>query len=125
MINRIRAAFALLILTFAALAISPAPASAAYGDCYNYPGTVCLTANANWGTPVWRQYPEQITGCRALTGFNDITTMVRNGAPHHIVTLYEHGDCTGQYFDMPSGQWTDLSGTWWNDRLSGISVIAL
>lgn len=119
-----RAIVALLVVLFGitAGALASRPAQAAYGDCYNYPGTVCLTANANWGTPVWRQYPSQINGCRSLTpeGFNDKATMVRNGSGLGVLVVWEHYNCTGNWFSVPSGQWTDLSGNWWNDEASAV-----
>lgn len=101
-----------------------APAQAAYADCYNYPGTICLTTHANWGNPVWRQYHWQITNytCRSLVpdGFNDTATMVRNGSSAGVLTVWEHSGCTGNWFNVPSGQWTDLSGNWWNDEASAV-----
>jgi hypothetical protein len=133
MIRRFLAALAVLA---ALVTASPSPVAAqaappaavarvqaaAWSDCANYPGTVCLTAHANWGDPVWRQYPWQINGCTALHGFNDITTMAVNNSDDYSVTLYEHGSCTGVRVLITSGQAMDFSGTVRNDLYSGIKV---
>jgi hypothetical protein len=137
MIRKFMAAFAVM----AALAVAPpaqaAPVTAppaavvqvqaqaqaaAWSDCYGYPGTICLAAHANWGNPVWRQYPSQIDGCEALYGFNDITTMAVNNADDWSLTLYEHGTCTGNRLLIVSGQAYDFSGTFRNDMFSAVRV---
>lgn len=99
------------------------PAKAAYADCYNYPGTVCLTAGSNWGGPVWRQYPDQINGCRALTGFNDVTTTVRNGSNDGILILWQHYDCTGASYQLGGLSYADMTGYWWDNKASAVEYI--
>lgn len=99
------------------------PAEAAQSACYDYPGTVCLTAHANWGTPVWRQYPWQIDGCEPLTGFNDITTMARNGSLDGVLVIWQHYDCTGEYYQIGGKSWVDFSGYWWNDKGSAVEYL--
>ncbi len=101
------------------------PAQAAWADCSNYPGTICLFAHANYGLPIWRQYPSQINGCRNLTGFDNITTMAANLAPHHAVYLYQYPGCTGQVVSLPTqGYVVDWTGYSFNDKASSIEVIA-
>lgn len=100
---------------------APSPARADWSDC-DYSGTVCLAAHANWGNPVWRQYPSQINGCEALYGFNDITTMVVNNSDEYSLTVYEHGTCTGSRLLIVSGQAVNFAGTFRNDTISSVRV---
>lgn len=98
--------------------------------CGDFPGTVCLAAHVNWGTPVWRQYPNQITSyynsCRDLTGFNDMMTMAINQSPHYVITIWQHASCEGESFTLPRDtQYANFSASWWNDRASSISAVAL
>jgi hypothetical protein len=124
MSKRIAALFAALAVALS-VALTPAgPAHAASSDCGNYPGTVCLFAHANWGLPIWRQYPDQINGCRALYGFNDVATMVWNRAGGHVLEMWEHADCTGNHWSIASGTWADMSGNWWNDEISAVRIYA-
>lgn len=96
----------------------------AWSDCGNYPGTICLFANNNWGLPIWRQYPSQIGSCRNLTGFDNVTTMAVNGAGGHTLVLWRYLGCTGESLVITSGNYADLTGTWWNDKPSSVQVIA-
>jgi hypothetical protein len=99
------------------------PAKAAWSDCGNYPGTVCLFAYPNWGLPIWRQYPDQINGCRNLTGFDNVTTMASNNTAGSVrLTIYQYLNCGGAFFHINSGQYYDLSGDWWNDKASSVRV---
>lgn len=102
------------------------PAQAAWSDCNNYAGTICLFAGPNWGLPIWRQYPSQINGCRNLTGFDNVTTIAVNQAAHHHVILWQYQGCGGESFTLPAlGNYADFSGSWWNDKPSSIEVVAL
>jgi hypothetical protein len=102
------------------------PAKAAWADCGNYPGTVCLFANNNWGLPIWRQYPSQIQGCRNLTGFDNVTTMASNNTGgHYLLIMYRYLNCEGETFQLSSGSYVDFSNTWWNDKPSAVQVVAL
>lgn len=126
MIKRFLAAFAAVVLGLTGGALVASPAQAAWPDCGNYPGTICLFANANWGLPIWRQFPSQVTGCRNLSGFDNVTTVALNQAAHYVVTLYQLPGCDGESFTLPSvGNYADFSGAWWNDRASAITVTAL
>ena len=107
------------------------PAKAAYNDCYNYPGTVCLYAFTNYGNPIWRQYPSQINGCRFLgnDGWNDVTTVAWNRtSSSYTLRMWRHYPCGGSgnaYYDLPSGYWVDFSGTpGWDNSISAVQIIA-
>lgn len=101
------------------------PVQAAWSDCSNYPGTICLFAGPNYGLPIWRQYPSQINGCRNLTGFDNVTTVAANLAPHHAVYLYQYPGCTGEVVSLPTqGYVVSWSGQWFNDKASSIEVVA-
>jgi hypothetical protein len=122
------AVMAALVTASPSPAVAQAPAAvvqvqaAAWSDCFSYPGTVCLAAHAEWGNPVWRQYPSQIDGCEALYGFNDITTMAVNNSDDYSLTLYEHGTCTGIRLLIVSGQSYNFAGTFRNDLFSAVKV---
>jgi hypothetical protein len=109
--------------------VTASPAQAAWSDCANYPGTICLFAHANFGTPIWRQFPSEInggSGCRDLTGFNDVTTIAANQAPHYSVRLWQHAGCTGTEVILPNvGSYIGFSGSGFNDQASSIEVIPL
>jgi hypothetical protein len=125
-VRKIMAGIAASITAITASLFVASPAQAAWSDCSNYAGTICLFANNNWGLPIWRQFPSQINGCRNLTGFDNVTTMALTQAPHHAVRLWENAGCTGQYYNLPNvGSYVDFSGSSWNDRASSIQVIAL
>ncbi len=108
----------------AMVGFTAAPAQAAWSDCSNYPGTICLFANTNWGLPIWRQYPSQINGCRNLTGFDNVTTIAANTAGHHTLVLWQFLGCEGESLVITSGNYSNFSNTWWNDRASAVEVIA-
>jgi len=121
MIKKLMAALTVTALvTFGA----QAPARAAWSDCGNYPGTICLFANNNWGLPIWRQYPSQIGNCRNLTGFDNVTTMAVNGADGHSLIGYRYLGCEGESLVITSGNYADFTGTWWNDKFSSVQVVA-
>lgn len=123
MFRKLIAAF---MVASAAVLGAAVPAQAAWSDCGNYPGTVCLFAHANWGLPIWRQYPSQIDDCRDLTGFDNVTTMISNNTSgHYILTVYRYLDCEGEYFTVSPGQYYNLSGDWWNDKASSVRVTGL
>lgn len=126
--RRILAALTGALIGITGGVVAASPAQAAWADCGNYPGTMCLFANDNWGTPIWRQFPSQMTACRNLSAenFNDKATIVSNNTSgHYILTVWEHSGCSGLSFDVGSGQYQNLTGNWWNDRASSVSVIAL
>ncbi len=107
------------------MAVSTAiPANAAWGDCGNFPGTVCLFANANWGLPIWRQTIDQVDdGCVPLYGFNDITTIAANNTTGGVsLRVWRHGNCTDLIGIINSGTHTVFTGAN-NDEASGVSVI--
>lgn len=114
----------ILALVFSSLFVA-SPARAAWGDCGNYPGTICLFASTGWVTPIWRQYPSQINGCRALTGFNDVTTQAVNNTPAgYTLTVWQHANCTGWNFSIGSNKNINFYGTSWDNGASGVSIIA-
>ncbi len=131
MIRRVVAFLAAVAIGLTGAVTATSPAQAAWSDCGNYPGTVCLFANANWGTPIWRQYPSQITsyynGCRNLDGFDNVTTVAANNTGgHYVITLWQLNGCTGESINIPlSGYSIDFSAAWWNDRASSIQATAL
>lgn len=126
MIKRFMAALAAVALGLTGATVVSSPAQAAWSDCSNYQGTICLFAHSNYGLPIWRQYPSQINGCRNLTGFDNITTMAANLAPHHAVYLWQYPGCTGQVVSLPTqGYVVDWSGYSFNDKASSIEVVAL
>lgn len=118
--DKLKKLIATLAIVIVATFAVQTPAQASSSDCYAQ--TICLFAHSNFGNPIWRQYADQINGCRPLTGFNDITSHVWNRAGGVLVTLYWHGDCTGASFNLASGTYADLGPTDWNDELSGIRV---
>jgi hypothetical protein len=129
MIKKFLATLALAVVLTAGVTVPSAPAQAAWSDCGNYPGTVCLFAHGNWGLPIWRQTGEQVYNapghCRNLTGFDNVTTMVSNNTSHYVLIVWRYIGCTGDWFQADTGQYYDLSGGWWNDKPSSVSVIAL
>jgi hypothetical protein len=125
MIKKLLATLALAAVLTAGVTAPSAPAQAAWSDCSNYPGTICLFAGPNYGLPIWRQYPSQITGCRNLTGFDNVTTIAANQATHHLVVLWQYAGCGGESITLPAqGYVINFSGSWWNDKPSSIEVIA-
>lgn len=117
---------AVTVAALGAVGLFQAPAQAAWSDCSNYPGTICLFAGPNYGLPIWRQYPSQINGCRNLTGFDNVTTVAANLASHHMVVLWQYAGCGGESFTLPTqGYVAHFSGSWWNDKASSIEVIGL
>lgn len=126
MMKKIAAVIAACALAF--MIAPPAPASAAWSSCGNYPETVCLFAHSNWGEPLWRQTPEQVDYCRSLvgTGWNNVTTMASNNtAGGYILEVWSESNCTGSVQSITSGTYADFTNTWWNDRISAVRVIAL
>ncbi|SHN39039.1 hypothetical protein [Cryptosporangium aurantiacum] len=104
------------------------PASAARADCYNYPGTICLTENSSWGGQVWRQYPSQIVGCRSLApdGFNNEATLAANLTSSSIgLYLYDNSNCTGASRYLASGSSANLAAASvnFNDKASSLRVV--
>jgi hypothetical protein len=101
------------------------PAQAASSDCYNYPGTICLFAAPNWGLPIWRQYPSQIQGCRNLTGFDNVATVIANNTTAgYTLAVFQYPGCSGATFSVGSNLYYNLSGDWWNDKASSVMIIA-
>lgn len=126
MIKRFMTALVAVVLGLIGGVVSASPAQAAWSDCSNYPGTICLFAGPNYGLPIWRQYPSQINGCRNLTGFDNVTTIAANLAAHHAVYLWQYPGCSGAVVSLPSqGYVVDWSGHWFNDKASSIEVVAL
>lgn len=126
MIKKLLATLTLAVALVAGTNIPAAPAQAAWSDCSNYPGTICLFAGPNYGLPIWRQYPSQIEGCRNLTGFDNVTTIAANLSTHHAVYLYQYPGCGGEVISLPTqGYVIYFSGSWWNDKASSIEVVAL
>lgn len=121
---KVRKFIAALAVTALAVFGVQAPAQAAWSDCGNYPGTICLFAHSGWGLPIWRQYPSQIGSCRNLTGFDNTTTVAVNGADHHTLVLHQYLGCEGESIVITSGNYADFAGTWWNDKPSSVQVIA-
>lgn len=119
---------ALVLMVTSVFAFS-SPAQAAYADCANYPGTVCLYAFTNYGNPIWRQFPSQINGCRFLgnDGWNDVTTLAWNNTPSsYTLRMWINYPCGGsgnQYYDLPSGYLVDFSSSW-NNQISAVQIIA-
>jgi hypothetical protein len=131
MMRRLIASAAIVAaLLFGAQAPSPAAAqppaavaaqaqvAMASSDCYA--NTICLFAYGNFTNPIWRQYADQINGCRSLvgTGWNDVTSHAWNRAGGTVVTLYWNADCTGASFN-------NLTGGAWDNELSAIRVTLL
>lgn len=125
MIKKFLTMLALAVVLTVGVTAPSAPAQAAWSDCSNYPGTICLFAGPNYGLPIWRQYPSQITGCRNLTGFDNVTTIAANQAAHHMVILWQYPGCGGESITLPTqGYVINFSGHWWNDKASAIEVVA-
>jgi len=90
------------------------PAQAAASDCSAYPGTMCIFQFTGYSGRVWRQYPWQITGCRSLVpdDFNDRGTVFWNNTQgSHLMRIWQHGNCTGWYYDLPSQSVVDFAST--------------
>jgi hypothetical protein len=101
------------------------PAEAASSDCYNYPGTVCLFAYPNWGLPIWRQFPWEIEGCRNLTGFDNMATIIANNTTAgYTLVVYQYPNCGGATFSVGSNLYYNLANDWWNDKASSVRIIA-
>lgn len=114
----------------APLSVQASAIARAQADCQNYRGTVCLFAHANYGNPIWRQYPDQINGCRTLvgTGWNDVTTVAWNNTPgHYKLRMWKNAPCGGsgnQYYDLPSDTVIDFSGTNMDNAVTQVQIIA-
>ncbi len=90
-----------------------APAQAATTDCSAYPGTMCIFQFSPWSGRVWRLYPHQITGCVSLVpyDFNDRGTAFWNNTQgSHLMRIWQHSNCTGWYYDLPSQTAVDFYG---------------
>jgi hypothetical protein len=104
----------------AGMLVTTTPAFAAIQDCTSYPGTVCMAQNRDWSGRIWRQYPDQINGCRRLTGFdNQASAMITPG--HVYVELFDNTNCTGSSFESGVGGDTQL-WAFFNDKASSIRV---
>jgi hypothetical protein len=104
------------------------PAMADITDCANYPGTICMAENFDWGGQIWRQYPNQISGCRPLSrdNFNNKATDLVNNTPGQVVMyLYDNADCTGASISLNSQAVRSLKNDPFNDKASSIRVIQL
>ena len=125
-LSRAAISTAIALVTVAAGALVASPASAAMADCTNYPGTICMVENANWTGQVWRQYPDQIVGCRRMSpdNFDNEASIIYNSVNYEVgLYVYDRSDCTGtsRYFGSNSG--ATLTGDWWNDKVSSIRVV--
>lgn len=124
--DKIRKALAALFVAVVAafgVIVTQTPAQAAYGDCANYAGTVCMIQHGNFTGQVWRQYPSQFLGrCRDFSpeGFNDEATVVFNSSDTSIFYIYQHQGCTGARYTVPKGRIVSFAqeDTWWNDKAS-------
>jgi hypothetical protein len=125
MINRLVALLAAITL---AVSLTPAtPAQAAYSDCRNFPGTVCLFAYGNFGNPIWRQTADETDYCRSLvgTGWNDVTTTAMNNYSGHVTfRLWQHYNCTGWYYDLPPNTHVDFTGYGQNNAVSAVETFS-
>lgn len=125
--SRLLAALTGVIIGITGGVVAASPAQAAWSDCSNYPGTICLFAHGNFGTPIWRQFPSQINsgnGCRDLTGFDNTTTIAANQAAHYSVRLWQYTGCQGAEVILPNvGSYIDFTGAFFNDKASSIEVI--
>ena len=102
------------------------PANAAEGDCANYPGTVCMAENNDWSGRIWRQYPDQVSGCRPLSrdSFNNKATALANSTSGQVIMfLYDNADCTGTRIAVESGEVRFLRNDPFNDKASAIRVV--
>ena len=109
--------------TFAA-----APAMASQRDCTAYPGTICMAENSDWSGRIWRQFPDQVVGCRPLSRdtFNNKASIVVNSTPAQVVVfLYDNANCTGASISVDSGWVRFLQNDPFNDKASSIRVIQL
>jgi hypothetical protein len=106
------------------------PAMASIADCGTYPGTICLVENQNWTGQIWRQYPDQINGCRSLSpeGFNDKASRAVNNNDYEVILyLYENSNCTGRVVTVNAG----ISAQLWllspsfDNKASAIKVVLL
>jgi hypothetical protein len=107
-------------------AMVASPASAAIGDCTNYPNTICLVDKDNWTGQVWRQYPEQIDGCRKLSreGFNNKASIIYNQVQFHVgLVVYDRDDCTGAKMEFGSNEGATLTGMWFDNKASSLRVV--
>ena len=128
---RTRITMALAVLgTIGGSFAAAAPASASIADCGNYPGTICLVANQDWSGQVWRQYPDQINGCRNLSpeGFNDKASIAVNNNEYEVILyLYANANCGGRVVTVNPG---DAAFLWrlspsFDNLASSIRVIQL
>ena len=103
---RTKITMVLAVLGTVGSAFVASPAQANIADCGNYPGTICLVQNGDWTGQIWRQYPDQIEGCRNLSreNFNDKATIAVNNTPGQVILyLYANANCTGRRVVVDSG----------------------
>ncbi len=125
--TRMMATVAVAILAGSAgSTVVAAPAKAAIEDCFNYPGTICMAEHFDWGGRIWRQYPDQVSGCRALSrdNFNNkATDLVNNTSGHVVMYLYDNANCTGASISLGSQQVRSLRRDPFDNKASAIRVV--
>jgi hypothetical protein len=105
--------------------VPAAPAQAAASDCNSYSNVVCLIEHGDFTGRVWRQTTGQFpTGCRNLTGYNNITTVGFNRTSNYAMRLYADSNCTGTVIYFSPGQVRSFtySNQSFNDRASSIGI---
>lgn len=105
--------------------VSASPAQAVASDCTAYNNVVCLIEHGNFTGRVWRQTTGQFpTGCRNLTGYNNITTVGFNRTTNYTMHLYSNSNCTGNSIGFGPGQIKSFgdSDQWFNDTASSIGI---
>ncbi|EXG80605.1 hypothetical protein CryarDRAFT_1689 [Cryptosporangium arvum DSM 44712] len=131
------AAFVTALIAVVGNMFTASPAAAAYADCYNYLGTICLADNTDVTGQIWRQYPNQIGSCRNFSaeGFNDKASFAwfniqrPSSAPRPHVVLWRHAGCSGTSGNLgmtldPGQQWHGERQTngEFNNQISSISI---
>lgn len=125
MIKKILATAAMTVTLAVGGLVAASPAQAVASDCTAYNDVVCLIEHGDFTGRVWRQTPGQFpTGCRNLTGYNNITTVGFNRTSNYVMTLYVNSNCTGTSIGFLPGQIRSFaeSNTSFNDRASSIGI---
>lgn len=122
------AATAAVLTSIVGSTFAAGPAMADISDCFDYPGTICMAERFDWGGQIWRQYPDQVEGCRPLSqdNFNNKATDLVNNTPGQVIMyLYDNANCTGASISLNSRVVRSLKNDPFDNKASSIRVIQL
>lgn len=122
--RRLMALLAVLIVLMAGLTVA-SPAQAAFSDCINYGGYVCMWRDANYSGTLWVRQVDNLSNgtCINLTGNenNQITSEYVNANVN--IMFYTNVYCQGsQFYEYQQSSNANLTHQGINDQISSMQV---